>query len=313
MNQRPRIVFFGSPEFAVPSLRAAYSIGDVVLVVTKPDEPVGRGQKRSATPVRHAAESLNVPIATPERTDQTFIKDIQQLNADVAVLVAYSKIIPPSLLAVPRHGFVNVHPSLLPRHRGASPIATSILAGDTTTGVTLMVLDEDVDHGPILSQRSLKIELHEHRPSLEQRLSVLGGSLLSEFLFHYLSGAITPKHQAHADATFTKRLVKESGAIHWEEDAKSIERAIRAFDPWPGTYTTWDGKRMKILDGRARPSSGKSLLPGTVYECDGSVAVACGDGSSLTLSAIQYENGKRTEARAFAHGHRSFIGSILRA
>ncbi len=309
MTKRPRILFFGTPEFAVPSLEAVHGIAEIAAVVTQADAPSGRGQREGASPVRERASALNVPVLTPQRLDEAFWVQIQRLQPDVAVLAAYGKILPPPLLEIPSKGFLNVHPSLLPKHRGASPVAGALLAGDHEAGVTIIVLDEALDHGPIVAQDSLVIEPHEHRPSLERRLARLGATLLTSSLLPYLAGERPPRPQDHAQATFTKILKREQAVIDWRRSADEIERRIRAFDPWPGTTTEWRGTRLKILDARIHHQMAKQR-PGTVMMFNQTPAVVCGH-DLLVLTTLQLPGKPPTDALAFSRGYADFVGSVL--
>ena len=222
MIRRPRALFFGTPDFAVPILHATAAIADIVAVVTQPDQPKGRGQKSAHSAVFSAAESLHIPILTPTRFDDATTKALTALAPDIAVLAAYGNIIPQHVLDIPRKGFINIHPSLLPKYRGAAPIAGAILNDDETTGTTLIVLDDEMDHGPIIAQETLAIEPHEHRPSLEKRCAELGAKLISSALVPYLEGSIEPKAQVHHHAIYTRQLARENAHINWTDDAARI-------------------------------------------------------------------------------------------
>ncbi len=311
MIRRPRALFFGTPDFAVPILHATAAIADIVAVVTQPDQPKGRGQKSAHSAVFSAAESLHIPILTPTRFDDATTKALTALAPDIAVLAAYGNIIPQHVLDIPRKGFINIHPSLLPKYRGAAPIAGAILNDDETTGTTLIVLDDEMDHGPIIAQETLAIEPHEHRPSLEKRCAELGAKLISSALVPYLEGSIEPKAQVHHLAIYTRQLARENAHINWTDDAARIERDVRAFDPWPGTVTTWEGATLKIIDGHAeRYRTSPRGKIGEVIMHDEQPAVVCGV-DMLVLTNVQPANGKPMDAAAFARGHRTFVGNVL--
>lgn len=311
MKRNPRAVFFGTPEFAVPILERLRSLVNLVGVVTQPPKPTGRGHRLQRSPVHALAETLHAPILTPNRLEESgFLEDFSELRPDVAILAAYGNMIPNAVLSIPKHGFLNVHPSLLPLYRGPSPVASALLAGDQVTGTTIMLLDRKMDHGPILAQRKLAIDSHEHRPSLERRLSLLGADLLENTLLPYLAGEIAATDQNHRDATFTKLVKREASIIDWRLPAVQIEHRVRALDPWPGTSTTSHGKLLKVLDAIAHPSDGNAQVPGSVLSTSGMLAVMCGDGV-LELKLLQAPGSRPTEARAFAFGHRDFIGSVL--
>ncbi|MBI4090244.1 MAG: methionyl-tRNA formyltransferase [Candidatus Kerfeldbacteria bacterium] len=311
MNKKPRAVFFGTPDFAVPILDALSQEAEVVGVVTQPDQPGGRGQTLLSSPVKRRAEQLNLRILTPPRLDQAVAQQVRQWEPAVAVLAAYGKILPPDVLRAPAKGFLNIHPSLLPKLRGPSPIAASILQGDRVTGVTLIVLDEQMDHGPIVAQQSFDIKPGEHRPSLESRLSGLGANLLRQSLRPYLDGRLHPQPQDHAHATYCQRLQKNDARIDWTLSAEEIWRRIRAFDPWPGAYTTFRGQPLKILNAepRAESSAGR---PGTVTELDSAPAIVCRQGR-LVVHRLQLAGGRAVAISDFVRGHRDFTGSLLGA
>lgn len=309
MNGPQRIVFFGSSTFSIPSLVLIAKQADVV-VVTRPDATRDRGLTVSKTSVRACAENMGLPVATPRRIDAQFIEYIRSLKPDVAVLAAYGKILPEALLNIPKYGFINIHPSLLPRHRGPSPVAGSLLSGDETTGITIIKLDDKMDHGPILAQQHVSIAPREHRSVLEERLANLGADLLVPTLDKYLAGTITPREQKHELATYTKLLTREHAVIDWSLDAVSIDRMVCAYDPWPGTMTTWNGTIIKILDGKSEISLSNDKQPGTVLLLNNRLAIACGNGH-FECTAIQPANKKPMDPLSFLRGHPAFVGSVL--
>lgn len=307
---QPRVVFFGSPDFSVPLLEAAAEIAEVVGVVTQPDAPAGRGQQLQASPVRRRAEELGLTVMTPEKVSQPDLIDrLRALQPDVCVLAAYGQILPPSVLDVPTKGFINVHPSLLPLYRGSSPIAAPILAGDTVTGVTLIQLDAEMDHGPIIAQSSLAILPDESRSSLEVRLSRLGSELLRSSLLPYLAGKLVPQEQNHTTATYTKRLQRQDALIDWHQPADNIARQVRAYDPWPGTVTMVSGQPLKILAVSQVTKTAKHP-PGTVTVDDGQMIVTCGRGC-LRLDRVQRAGGRPISGSDFLRGAPESIGRVL--
>ena len=233
----------------MPSLRALSGAGHVVsLVVTQPDRPAHRGMKLTPPPVKVAAEELGLPVFQPEKIRAPeAVERIRALAPDLLVVVAYGQIIPRSVLELPRLGAVNVHASLLPRHRGAAPIAHAILAGDTTTGVTIMRMDEQLDHGPILAARATPIGEAEDAAALTARLAELGGRLLVDTLERL--GEISPEEQDHSRATIAPRLTRELGELEWNEGAAAIDRHVRALQPWPGATLPTSRGRVKVLKG----------------------------------------------------------------
>jgi len=307
---RPRLAFFGSPEFAVPALDAATRVGDVVVVVTQPDAPAGRGQQLRFPPVKRRALEKNLPVLQPERLrNESFLEAFRAVRPDAAILAAYGKILPQAVLEIPRLGFVNIHPSLLPKYRGAAPVAGAILDGATETGVTLMLLDREMDHGPILAQLPVAINNDEHRPNLETRLANLGAGLLEQRLPDFVNGRLKPQPQDHANATYTEMLQRKDSRIDWSTDAELLARRVRALDPWPGTSTTWNGQPLKILEARAVRQTPTGTL-GQVATIADTPAITCGQGA-LILTKIQLAGGKAVSGSDFVRGHPTFIGSRL--
>src|SRR5262245_48749581 len=248
-----RVVFMGTPDFAVPSLKAlldspAYG---VVGVVTQPDRPAGRGNVIQQSPVKQVAVAANVPIIQPEKLREPgAFEQLQAWQPELIVVAAFGQILRKNVLELPRYGCINVHASLLPRWRGAAPIQAAIRAGDKETGITIMVMDAGLDTGPILSQRAIPILPTDTGQTMHDKLAALGGPLLIETLGKYLSDEIKPQPQDESLQTYAPMLKKEEGAIDWSQPAEAIERLVRAFDPWPGTYTKWNGQVLKILAGR---------------------------------------------------------------
>ncbi|MHB8611890.1 MAG: methionyl-tRNA formyltransferase [Candidatus Dormibacteraceae bacterium] len=244
-----RLVFAGTAEFAVPSLRALKGAGhSIQLVITQPDRPAGRGMKLTASPVKVAAEELGFEVYQPARIRDTEpVKRLRKLKPDLLVVVAYGQIIPASVLSIPSFGAVNVHASLLPLHRGAAPVAHAILSGDIQTGVTIMRMDEQLDHGPILEMRATTIAQQEDAADLTARLAEIGAKLLVETVAQIHQ--ITPVEQEHARATIAPRLRKEDGELEWEIGAREIDRRVRALQPWPGVTLPTNKGRVKVLSG----------------------------------------------------------------
>lgn len=309
MKGKPRILFFGTPAFAVPSLRACTTVGDVIAVITRPAKPAGRGQPVTASPVQALAQTLRVETIMPFNLRAPELLDrLRSLRPDVAVLAAYGKILPHELLMIPEHGFVNVHPSLLPRHRGPSPIAATILSGDELTGVTLMLLDDEMDHGPIITQQPTPIGHDENRGALEDRLSTLGASLLETNLSPYLKGGIKLREQNHEHATYSDFIRTEDAVLNWHNRSDELVRRIRAFAPIPGARTSFQGFPLKILSASIGQKA--TAPPGTVIIENRSPAVSAID-RTVRLQIVQSANGNVMTADAFLHGHRDFIGATL--
>lgn len=266
--RRYRVVFFGTPAFALPSLRMLHAEHELCGVWTQPDKPKGRGKHMEPSDVKMFAQHHHIPVFEPttlrrgapdgDATEHT----LRQLAPDVAVVVAYGHIIPQRLLHIPTHGFVNVHSSLLPQLRGASPVQTALLQGLDTTGVTIMVMDKGMDTGPILAQESVPIPPTITATVLNNQLWSLGATLLQRTLPQYCNGEITPQPQDESRASMCSLIAKEDGRINWDDNPRTTERKIRAFDPWPGTFTTCNGKRIKIL--RAHCDTQRALVIDTV-------------------------------------------------
>jgi methionyl-tRNA formyltransferase len=300
-----RIVFLGTPEFAVPSLKRLHESGhDIAAVYTQPDRPAGRKQELMPPPVKQAAASLGLLIRQPEKIRRPeVIEEIRQLQPEVMVVVGYGQILPQSLIDIPPLGIVNVHASLLPKYRGAAPIQWAIARGETVTGVTTMLIDAGLDTGDILLARQTPIGPEETAEELSARLAVLGADLLVETLEGLRAGTIVPRPQDHSQATLAPLLKKEDGRIDWRLPAREIFNRARAFVPWPGAYTEFRGGRLHIW--RCRPAE-PSLAgpPGLLKQVGRRLLVACGDGASLELLEIQQEGRKRMSAEAFLNGVR---------
>jgi methionyl-tRNA formyltransferase len=284
-----RIVFFGTPQFAVPTLEAVARAHDVVLVVAQPDKPAGRGLKMHAPEVIVKARELGLPTAQPVKArDAAFLGSLRELRPDLGVVVAYGKILSPALLQIPARGFVNVHASLLPKYRGAAPIQRAIENGETKTGVTIMRVDEELDHGPMLAVEQTPIGPDERTPSLAARLSKIGAELLLKSLDSQIE---TP--QDHAAATYAPKIEKSEGEVRWTDATTTIINKWRAFDPWPGVFVG-DLKLVEIerADGRGEP--------GRVLSIDeGGVTIATSDGA-LRLITVQRPGKPRVPARSLA-------------
>ncbi len=307
-----RIVFMGTPEFAVPSLLKLIETQEVVGVVTQPDRPAGRGQELRPSPVKAAAASHAIPLYQPKSLKAPeSTEPIRAWNPDVIVVAAFGQILRPHLLNLPPHGCLNVHASLLPRWRGASPIHHAILAGDTETGITLMQMDAGLDTGPMYVQQVIPIHPDETAASLHDRLALLGADMVGEFLAEILAGRLQPRPQDATLMTYAPMIAKEAGQITWGKTAVEIDRHIRAMTPWPGAFTFWDGQLVKIL--RARPQTDPSLPtgePGQVMPHPDGVMVLTGEGG-LILDQLQLAGKKVMEAGEFVRGRGDFLTARL--
>lgn len=304
---RPRIVFMGTPDFAVSSLAACFDIGEVVAVVTQPDKPKGRGQALAISPVKALALERGVPVLQPVKLrTPPFSEELRQYAPDVCVVTAYGRILPKDVLELPRKGCVNVHASLLPRFRGAAPIQWSIAHGDAETGVSLMVMDEGLDTGPVLAMRRLPIGPEDTSATLHEKLAALGGDILREELPKYLRGELQPEPQPAEGVVLAPIIKKEDGLLDFARPAAELERRVRAFTPWPGAFTGYAGGRLKVH--RARVGAGKGE-PGTVLAAGPEgLEVAAGEGS-LVLLDVQPEGKRVMRAADFLAGHKLAPGS----
>jgi len=305
------VLFFGTPGFAVPSLKELVDRGfSLPLVVTQPDRPKGRGKKLAKSPVKQAAEELGLAVADPASCrDPELIARARALAPDALAVVAYGGILPGELLDIPRLGAVNVHPSLLPKYRGPAPIQRAVLSGDEVTGVTIMRMDAGMDTGDILLQQEEPILPEDTSATLSGRLAALGAKLLADVLEGLDKGAIIPVRQDHAKATYAPALTKAEGEMDWTQSAETLVRFVRGMGPWPGAFTWLDGTRLKVFSARAE--KGRGGRPGKVLESEpGALAVATGDGV-LFLEGVQSAGGKRLAIADFLRGRPVPPGTVL--
>ncbi len=309
----------GTPDFAVPALKALIqdSRFEVAGVITQPDSPVGRHASITPPPVKVVAEENKIPVFQPKKLDRSSVFEIRtskfelrNSNYDAVVVVAYGKILPQWFLDLPKHGVINVHASLLPRWRGASPIQSAIATGDKKTGVTIMKIDAQLDHGPILAAQETATLKTDTAESLHDRLAELGAKLLPDTLADYLSGKLKPREQDHDAATTCRTLKRENGKIDWTKSAEEIERLVRAYHPWPGTWTEYKGKRLKILQTKIS-SETADREPGEFFSAPHKLLVACEDKTALELVMIQPEGKKPMTAHEFVSGQKTTLVSHL--
>lgn len=308
MTHEPlNVAFFGTPEFAIPSLEALERSGHNLLVVTNPDAPSGRSKTPLASPVKVAAARLGLPVLQPSALDHEFLEQLSAWHPDIGVVVAYGHILKSDLLTLPTYGFVNVHPSLLPRHRGANPIAGTILSGDVETGVTIMKLDLGVDTGPIIAQQKHTLTGKETRGELAQCLAEIGAKLLSKTLSDYATGALTPRAQESGQATVTVKVQTSHAEIDWSLRADEIERKVRAFNPSPCAWTIFQGERLKIHEVS---TDGPSVeQPGTLVQREQRLGVVSGDGKIVIFEKVQRAGKSATDGQSFANGYRQAVGT----
>lgn len=305
MSESWPIVFMGTPKAAAFSLEQLLKGPDTVVgVVTQPDRPAGRGQKSLPSPVRRVAEEHGLAVAAPEKMrSPDFLAALQRWAPCLIVVVAYGRILPRTILELPRHGCLNVHYSLLPKYRGAAPVAWAIINGEEKSGVTTMRLVEKMDAGPIFLQEEVRLAPDETAASLQAKLIPIGANLLLETIRRLKDGSLAPKEQNEAEASYAPILKKEDGRIDWREPAEKIECRIRAFDPWPSAYTLLHGRLLKIHRARVLMEEAGEP-PGTVLRADqGGLWIATGQGA-LSLEEIQWENRKRLPAAEFLKGAR---------
>lgn len=302
----------GTPDFSVPCLLSLIKEADVLAVVTQPDKKVGRKQEVTQSPVKKVACENKIQVLQPEKIkgNQEFIKQVKALQPDLIVAVAYGYILPQEIIDIPKYGIINVHASLLSKYRGASPIQSAILNGEKETGVTIMLIDDKMDTGPLLGQRTIIIEKNDNFESLHNKLSALGADLLSETLPKYLNGEIKPVAQNESEATYCQILTKEDGKIEWNKSAEEIERQVRAFTPWPGSFTYWDKKVLKILAVKQNKDNNNNNI-GEVFKADEGLSIKCGKGT-LEILELQLEGKNPMSSKEFLNGYAKIIGAILK-
>ena len=311
-----KVIFMGTPSPVVPVLHRLHDMQDVEVVaaITPPDRPRGRGRQPEAPPVKQAAETLGIPVLQPTnlRGESTHV-ELAALAPDVAVVAAYGKLLPQAVLALPPNGCLNLHPSLLPRHRGPSPVATAILEGDTVTGVSLMLLDEGMDTGPVIAQQEHGLTGNENAGELTDTLFALGADLLAESLAPWANGHLMARAQDGSAATISRKLERGDGQVDWSLPAETLDRQCRAFAPWPGLYTEWQGKMVKLLETGPLPTNASDGISAgrVVADADGAgLSVATGRGM-LLLRRLQMEGRRAVSGDEFLRGYPEFVGSIL--
>ena len=292
MENNLNVVFFGTPDFAIPALKSLLNFGyNIVAVVTQPERPAGRAMVITPSPVKKFALEKQIPVLEPHnlKKDEDAFENFKHLNPNLCIVAAYGKIIPKRYLDIPKYGFLNIHPSLLPKYRGPSPVQTAILNGDAETGASIMLVDEEIDHGPLLAKREFLISNFQfsNHDEMAKKLFELGAELLIETLPKYISEEIKPEPQDHGQATFTKMFSREDGRINWSDSPDKIYNQIRALNPEPGTWSVWKDKMVNIK--KADLVNGK-----------------------ISVQTIQMEGGKEMPSKEFLLGHRDFDVSHLK-
>ena len=310
---KPRIVFFGTPAFSVPTLKSLVASGHHVMgVITRPDRPRGRGRKTVSSPVKQTATELGLRVMQPEKTsDSSFCTEVGALSPDLFVVIAFGQILKKPLLEIPGWGALNIHASLLPKYRGAAPIQRAILNNETRTGLTAMQMDEGLDTGPILSREELTIRENETAGELHDRLSELAGRFIITVLEDWGKGRISVREQEHSLASYAPKIERHMALIDWSRSTDQIHGQIRALDPWPGAATTLSGKQVKVFSSRKVPENKRIGKPGRVAGItDAAIMVETGNGL-IEIGALQIPGKKRLAAGDFLRGFPVAEGTIL--
>lgn len=308
-----RIIFMGTPDFSVGTLEALVEAGhEVVLAVTQPDKPKGRGKEMQFTPVKEFALRHGIPVFQPKKVrDPECVEELKKYQADVCVVIAFGQILPKEILEMTPYGCINVHASLLPSYRGAAPIQWAVIRGEKISGVTTMQMDEGLDTGDMLEKTEIILDEKETGGSLHDKLAEAGAKLCVHTLDKLVQGDLTPQKQGESPTEYARMLDKKLGDINWEQSAVEIERLIRGLNPWPSAYTDWNGKTMKIWEADAVPGENTEKAPGTITDVTkDDFAVQTGDGQ-LRVRALQIPGKKRMEADAFLRGYQVKVGEHL--
>lgn len=308
MSQKTyKVIFMGTPDFAVPGLKAICNDSrfEVISVVTQKDKPVGRKQELLPTPVKKAALEFNLPVLQPNRLKNIADK-LKELEPDFIVVIAYGQILNEEVLSIPKVACINVHASLLPKYRGSACLQAPILNGDQKTGVTIMLMDKGLDTGDILRQEKISLDGTETLEIVHDKLTELGASVLGDTLIDFADGKITPAKQDESLTSYVKIIDKKDGQIDWNNAAEVIERKIRAFTPWPGTFTYLDGKLVKIIKAKVIENN-SDITTGQIFSENKELLVKCGQNALLILE-LQLEGKKATDSQSFLAGHSAVVG-----
>jgi methionyl-tRNA formyltransferase len=309
-SPKPKIIFFGTSDFAVAILRALFDaqIYDLSLIITQPDEPVGRHELLTPPPVKKLAVELSLPTLQPEKLDDNIVKIIKEIKADLSIIAAYGQLIPESILNLPPLGCLNIHPSLLPKYRGPSPIQYSLLNGDQKTGISLMLVDKKMDHGPVIAQIEYPIDPDDNYETLSAKLAGKSAELLISLLPRFVAGQLKTQEQNHSAATFTKIITKQDGQINWQNNAQKIYNQWRAFYLWPNIFslTQIKDKNILIKFNEIRPTTEKpdhQYLPGQLFAHNKKLLATCQESSCLEVIKLQPEGKKIMAATDFINGY----------
>lgn len=308
-----RIVFMGTPDFSVPTLEALVKAGhEVIGVVTQPDKPKGRGKAILMTPVKEKAIELGIPVYQPIKArEESFVQILRELNPDAMVVIAFGQILPKAILDIPKYGCINIHASLLPKYRGAAPLQWVVLDGEKETGITTMMMDVGMDTGDMLEKLMVSMDPKETYGSIHDKLSVLGGDLITSTLEKIESGEMVRIPQNEEETSYTKKITKAMGDIDWSMEAAVIERLIRGLNPWPSAYTEWNGKTLKIWEADVLDQDYPGICGEIVKVDKNSVFVKTG-GGTLALKSLQLQGKKRMDTDAFLRGYQLNEGTVLK-
>ncbi|MEK7627469.1 MAG: methionyl-tRNA formyltransferase [Patescibacteria group bacterium] len=327
-STKNKIIFFGTSDFAVPVLKTLIKNQyEIIAVVTQPDREAGRGYEKNTSPIKEMALKYGLKILQPERVkDAEFIKILKEMSPELNIVCSYGKIIPEEIIEIPKHKTINIHPSLLPKYRGSSPIQTAILNGDKETGITIMLMDKEMDHGPIIKNIKLKIKNYETIicQELLEYLAEKSADLLIKTLPDWLAEKITPREQNHNEASFTKIFIKENGKIYWNKTSDEIDRQVRALNPWPGTFCFWHNHetetttRLKIIKTELPYITSSDMIDimpnkkeGTVFKTLSSLMAIATLNDHIIIKEIQPEGKKIMTGKDFLNGYPEIIGKIL--
>ncbi|MFH0815080.1 MAG: methionyl-tRNA formyltransferase [Candidatus Falkowbacteria bacterium] len=312
-NKSIKIVFMGTPEFAAPILQKLATEFNVAAVITQPDKPFGRDFILQPSPIKNLAQQLNIPVFQPEklRDNKEILRELEKIQPDIIAVAAYGKILPREIINLPKHGCLNVHPSLLPKYRGASPIQAALLNGEKQTGASIILMDLGLDTGDILAQEIAAILPEDDAGSMHDKLSKLGADLLVSVIPEYVKDNVVLKIQDETKASFCKIIDKDDGRIAWINSAQMINNKIRAFTPWPAAFCFFDDKRLVINKARVVPEEIDKRQTGEVFKNGDDICVKTGR-DYLVLDEVQLEGKNKMPIEAFANGQKNFIGSTLK-